>query len=1755
MERTPLRSLKSSLLIAFSFLLSSAYAQIPELAWAKSTGGPTSGIVGKSTAIDSNGDSYTTGYFNGTADFDPGPGIFEMSANDNDGFVLKLDGNGDFVWAYQFGSGQFDSGESIAVDAADNVVVGGYFAETVNFDPGVTDFELTSFGDSFDGVIIKLQADGTFVFAKQIGGTGSDVVISIATDASNDIFFSGSFSGTADFDPDITGTFPLTSVGLTDTFICKLLAGGNFSWATYFGESGSQFSGNHVEIDPAGNVILISQSFYSPYEVAIKKFGSNGNVIWSRNYGDPMDGTDGFFVNSIQTDAVGNIYFLAYTYGGTPFSIVGPDSFITKFNSAGSEVWTKGLSLNPNDHPVNSMALDANGNITLTGYFTGVVDADPDAGVAEIYSNAGSDDGGSMFVLKLDSDANYIWAQGFNSSALSASGNFITTDNAGAIYVLGSFSGTTQFDTGICASSDLTATSYADLLLMKLDPTSVPATCFGVFEQPQSISACQGVGVLFTALAGGTSRMTYQWQQFNGATFEDIFDQEADPDADPVGINGFFGANTPFLYVIAANSSGSEQYRCKITGDFVTDIFSDVATLTLAGSNTIPYLVANSGCGPGQFLLTAFGDVDGNFKWYDKNFDEISGEVNSTFTTPFLSTPTQFYVIKGNADCQSDPVGILVNTNACAPVPGLVWVAQPQVLTGDIAIKKIVIDGSGNIYATGDFIGDVDFDLSNSLSTQLPDTRENFLLKMTKDRDVVWVQSLGSTGGILLSKSINISLDGSGGLYLAGPFRGVVDFDPGPPVVELTATSNFDMYITKFDIDGNFIWAKGITGNNSIFVRSVTSDANGVYTTGSFSGTVDFDPNAGVANRSSSGSVFFSDIFLSKLDTDGNFAWAHRIGRTSATDAGIAIKVDGSGNVYSTGTFFSTVDFDPGPGIANLTGGGATDTYIHKLDNAGIFQWARTIGGFGVEIPTAIALDASGNPHITGTFSGIDPVDFDPGAGVANLVASEGIEFILKLTTNGDYMWAKNFGGTFASDPNDITVDVAGNVLLTSYAEGLNSGYDFDPGPAVYNIKSNVARDIVVSQLDINGNFSWAFNMQSTGLSYYNNEGLAIVTDSDGSIYTAGSITHSSDLDPGNCTYPLFASDGNAFIQKIKPGVATICFNLQPTDLAVCSGALIDFTTDATGTSNITYQWQKLNTSTSLYENVIDALGYSGATSPNLIIDTSNNFGEGSYRCYVTGDNSPDKTSNVATVAFNVMPAPPTVASSSSCALGSQTLVADLGVAGIYNWYETDFGGAAIGTSSTFDTPFLTATTTYYVSKGNGSCESMRVPVDAVVNLTLSSPFAINGSSCTSPASVLLSAIGGTDGQYRWYTSETDPIAILGETSGSFTTPSINTTTTYFVAINDGGCESQRTAVNAAINTSPDPLTTGSSRCEPGTLMLTASGGLNGQYRWYDLQTGGTAIAGELNSTFTTPSISLTTTYYVSIEINSCESNRIPVEATVNSIAKPIVTSSVTQVSGTVEICQGQSVLLTAPPGFSSYLWSNGAITEQVMVSTPGNFSVIVNDATSCQSQMSDGVIISIKNCINNQSPVVKLPLLTTQIEGKFALNLAQYISDPDDNLDLTTLIIISVPTSGAIATIDTDSNLLLDYAGLPFSGIDKLTIEVCDLDGSCTQYEIHIEVVGDVIVYNGISPNGDLLNNQWIIQNIETLPDTKENFVSVFNRWGDSVFEIENYDNNTRIFKGINKNGDEVTSGIYFYKIEFKSGRKTLTGYLTIKK
>lgn len=203
-----------------------------------------------------------------------------------------------------------------------------------------------------------------------------------------------------------------------------------------------------------------------------------------------------------------------------------------------------------------------------------------------------------------------------------------------------------------------------------------------------------------------------------------------------------------------------------------------------------------------------------------------------------------------------------------------------------------------------------------------------------------WVKNFGLKNQESCGTSIVTDKDGN--IYSIGYFQETIDIDPGINIFQLSSKGEQDIYISKLDSLGNFIWGKSIGSTENEYPNSITIDkfAN-IYLTGIFGKTVDFDPGSGYYGLSSVGR---SDVFILKLNSNGDFVWAKRFGGTSY-DYAYELTIDSFNNVYTVGNFRRTVDFDPGAGTYNLTSSGMfpdyDNTFITKLNSNGGFIWAK----------------------------------------------------------------------------------------------------------------------------------------------------------------------------------------------------------------------------------------------------------------------------------------------------------------------------------------------------------------------------------------------------------------------------------------------------------------------------------------------------------------------------------------------------------------------------------------------------------------------------------------------------------------------------------------------------------------------------------------------------------------------------------------------------------------------------------------------
>ncbi|MFH1676518.1 MAG: hypothetical protein ABIC40_05785 [bacterium] len=376
----------------------------------------------------------------------------------------------------------------------------------------------------------------------------------------------------------------------------------------------------------------------------------------------------------------------------------------------------------------------------------------------------------------------------------------------------------------------------------------------------------------------------------------------------------------------------------------------------------------------------------------------------------------------------------------------------------------VKLDSNENLYVTGCFQETVDFDPGSGVDLHTVHTDfDAYLSKFDKDGNFIWAKTWGGTSW---STSQSLDFDESDNIYVAGHFVDTTDFDPGSGAEYHTSNGAVDVFLSKFNPSGAFIWAKTWGGSDLDYCYDAIMDgSNCFYLTGLYSGTVDFNPGTGTEWHTSNGSV---DAYLTKFDQSGNFIMAKTWGGSDA-DYGYGTASDGSDNIYVTGYFGTTVDFDPGTAEDWHVANGYSDAYLSKFDSSGNFQWAKTWGGEEFDFGLGVVVDGSSDIYITGAFSGSSAVDFDPGTGEDFHTSNGSYDIYLsKFDSSGSFIWAKTWGANLIDLGATVTVDDSGIVCMTGYYYGT---VDFDPSAGEDFHTSNGYSDIFLSRFLPDG--SW----------------------------------------------------------------------------------------------------------------------------------------------------------------------------------------------------------------------------------------------------------------------------------------------------------------------------------------------------------------------------------------------------------------------------------------------------------------------------------------------------------------------------------------------------------------------------------------------------------------------------------------------------------------------------------------------------------
>ncbi len=429
--------------ILITLLTVSAAAQNASLPFR--IGGPGTDYA-KDVVVDSNGNIVLAGYFEGTVDFDAGPGIENRTSNGLvDTVIAKFDKSGRFSWAVSFGSPGVDIPHSVTVDRPGNILVTGYFSATCDFDPGPGTAIRSSRGGR-DVYILKLDPDGRFLWVVTFGGPDDDQGYNLKTDAAGNVYVTGFFGGAVDLSGGL-GRGEIAGNGDSDAFAASYDAAGAFRWGFSIGGTGADL-GTGIALDRAGNVI-VTGSFNATIDA------------------DPGPGTK------------------------TLTSSGGSDVYVAKYDPAGNYIWAIRFGGPQQDSAIPGGIWMDGDQIYLTGNFIGTSDFDPGPAVASRTSRGASD----VYVAHYDAQGNYVSAFSFGGPG-SDNGHRLTVDSTGAIYVTGWFTGTANFDSGT-GSSPLTAAGVNganDAYVVKFDSRGSLLWARGLGGAPSSGVENQGIG-------------------------------------------------------------------------------------------------------------------------------------------------------------------------------------------------------------------------------------------------------------------------------------------------------------------------------------------------------------------------------------------------------------------------------------------------------------------------------------------------------------------------------------------------------------------------------------------------------------------------------------------------------------------------------------------------------------------------------------------------------------------------------------------------------------------------------------------------------------------------------------------------------------------------------------------------------------------------------------------------------------------------------------------------------------------------------------------------------------------------------------------------------------------------------------------------------------------------------------------------------------------------------------------------------------
>lgn len=341
----------------------------------------------------------------------------------------------------------------------------------------------------------------------------------------------------------------------------------------------------------------------------------------------------------------------------------------------------------------------------------------------------------------------------------------------------------------------------------------------------------------------------------------------------------------------------------------------------------------------------------------------------------------------------------------------LLWVQQAGASNNGITGYGITVDKNNNVYVSGTFYQQATFGAGQEHETTLSGIySEIFIAKYSSDGQLVWAKSAGgenddNPGGT------GLAVDEQANVYLTGAFWGSAIFGAGETNETILNGENLDVFVAKYDTDGQLLWVKKAGGPQFDGAKNIDLDENGnLYLTGNYYNEITFEQGAS-NEKTIHGSNESS--FIAKYNEAGDFQWAMAPFSAHTADISGDVTVDEKGDVVFTGSFFGTITFGEGTdNETQLTGAGLDEIVLAKYTSEGKFLWARTANGKGDDRGLSVTTDTLANIFITGYFE--ESIQFGVGERNDTTIVNAGTSdiFVAKFAPDGEFIWVTSAGGS-----------------------------------------------------------------------------------------------------------------------------------------------------------------------------------------------------------------------------------------------------------------------------------------------------------------------------------------------------------------------------------------------------------------------------------------------------------------------------------------------------------------------------------------------------------------------------------------------------------------------------------------------------------------------------------------------------------------------------------------------------------------------